>query len=149
MESKLLDIGTKFNVRILGVKVKFTIKPQRLCSLLYMKEEAKKIKYDENLKGAISVIGMDADNIKPKSRIIAYAILRSSLKIKLFSAILSRILVEFITPPELELLLMIVFKHSETESLFQSTILAKNIIPAAGVVMSPEENQSPDKSPDS
>lgn len=146
---KMLDEGKKFRVRMFGIKVPMKIRQLPLNAIMRIERESHKIEFKEGIDGTVAAFGVGARNIKPKSRIVAYAILRSSIKSKLFSCILAAMLRESLTSKDLDILMMLTLQQSEIKSLFHATTLAKSLAPAAGVVTSPVESPSGGKSPES
>jgi hypothetical protein len=139
----LLDRPERFKVKwIWGIKLKFGIKPLRAGAIACIGKQAVKIK-EPDKDNALSVLGLAATNVKPMSRIIAYAVLGSWLKIKLIAPILSRFLAWHLTPNELNTLEQLVIKQSNPQDFFSCTVLIKMIVPATlRTVQSKEEKPS-------
>lgn len=116
----LLREGIKFRIKGLG---KFNIKPLKLGVLVSISIDALKIEAIEGNATAMNVIASTQKYARPATLIIAKAILNSTLKIKLFSRLLARILESKLTPEELHNLSMAVVAQSNADFFFSCTNL--------------------------
>jgi hypothetical protein len=143
----ILDRPKRFFVKgLFGLKLRFGVKPLRGRNLVRIAEQAEKIRMVPESE-ILSIIGTAGENIKPICKVVAYSVLGSSLKVKIFGRFLTRYFEEYLTPAELYQLLQLVLSQSGVKELFQSTILIRMIVPATLMtVKSEEEKPSGEKS---
>ena len=126
----VLDNSVKFSIEtglLFPKRVKLSVRPLRLGTLIYISKEQENVSEVELSKDVLPAIAKLSANIKPATKIVAYSILNSRVKIKLFSGIFSRWLAWRISPKELNSLLALSLKQSEVTDFFGSTVLLKGM----------------------
>ncbi len=86
---ELLQNGTKFYIRIFGIKVPLKIKPLKLRTVIAIsKEDAAMIDFDNEKEGITEMLKCTA-NLTYLARIVALSVLNSKWKIRLFGRFLA------------------------------------------------------------
>ncbi len=122
----LINKGVKFTLKIFGIKIKLSIKPLKLGTLIYISKASLKIK-DIPQDDMLQVIGSSKENARPMASIAAYGILNGKLSILFLGRFLTYILLWKLTPKELSSLLSLTIKQSEVTDFFGCTVLTKGI----------------------
>ena len=89
----LVDEGITFDVPIFGKrKIRLSVKPLKAGTIVKISQQAGKLTQVEESDNMIQEMLAKGENLKPIARIVAYGVLNSRLKIRLFGAILANIL---------------------------------------------------------
>lgn len=123
----LLDkgMGGKLRVRILGVKfsISMKIRPLYLGTILMLSREQEKIRLADEGQDIIWQMFEKSENVKIFARCAAIAILNNRLKIRLFSGILSRLILNNTTIKDIHTLMAIVVSQMNARDFFFTTAL--------------------------
>lgn len=133
MNTKAIDtilekgIGGKLSVKILGVRfsLNMKIKPLYLGTILLLAKEQEKIEKVDEGNEIIWDTFEKAENVKIFARCIAIAVLNDRTKIRLFSGILTRLILNYATVKDIHSLMTIVVSQMNSRDFFFTTALIK------------------------
>lgn len=147
MNTKAIDtllekgMGGKLRVRILGVRfsISMKIRPLYLGTILLLSKEQEKIRQAEEGQDIIWQMFEKSENIKVFARCAAIAVLNNRTKIRLFSWILSRLILNNATIKDIHTLMTIVISQMNARDFFFTTALIGGL---KVVERNPQQNMS-------
>ncbi len=121
------DQGTKFKIRVLWFKIRLSIKPQRLGTIiLQSKERSKIVQFDSDVTPVKILDGL-SDSVKPMARIISLSILNNRVRIFWFNRVLTLLLLWSLKTKELRQLTAVTISQMGIEDFFHTTVLLRSI----------------------